>query len=105
MKVFKSFLPFFIVFASINPAIAETITYIGEKGNYTVDDVALTYRGCTDAGCVNLGQKHFIASDRFGMTWINGDYSYQVSLKDEQIRIYKKTQLIFFDNISYSFRK
>ncbi|WLT38584.1 hypothetical protein NON20_01685 [Synechocystis sp. B12] len=45
---------FSVVYATV--AVAVPITYYGQKGEYTVDYEAGTYRGCVyGTGCIKLG--------------------------------------------------
>jgi hypothetical protein len=79
---------FSMVYAMI--AVASPITYYRQKGEYTVDYEAGTYKGCVyGTRCIKLGrnQKAGISTSR------NGDYTY--SINDNTVEVYLKGKLIF----------
>jgi hypothetical protein len=88
----------------VNPVLAKTITYQGDKGTYTVDTDRHTYRGCLHTGgCVSLGRKQWIPCSpdqlRVGcqhITWGNGKYTYTVNA-DPMVIVRKDGKVIFED--------
>jgi hypothetical protein len=84
---------FSVVYATV--AVAIPITYYGQKGEYTVDYEAGTYRGCVyGTGCIKLGRNRKAGIS----TWKNGDYTY--SINDDTVEVYLKGKLIFKDTFN-----
>jgi hypothetical protein len=85
-----------------NPAFAEPTTYQGNKGTYTIDLGAGTYRGCLDnGGCISLGRKNLIKSTNteFSSTsWKNGEYTY--SIDRFELKVVQNGRIIFQDSLS-----
>jgi hypothetical protein len=84
---------FLMIYAPI--AVARPITYYGQKGEYTVDYEAGTYKGCVyDTSCIKLGRNRKAGIS----TWRNGDYTY--SINDDTVEVYRKGKLIFKDTFN-----
>jgi hypothetical protein len=92
----------------VNSALAEPFTFRGQKGTYTINISAGTYRGCLfSGGCVNLGRKYLVpcvadkdseACDQ--MEWKKGQYTYSVFPSDGQtVTVYKNGERIFDDAV------
>jgi hypothetical protein len=82
-----------------NPSFAESITYRGDKGTYTIDREAGTYRGCLySGGCISLGRKHLVKDfhpDYKGIGWKKGEYLYQ--FEEGEIFVSRYRRLLFTD--------
>jgi tetratricopeptide (TPR) repeat protein len=87
-----------------NPAFAEPTTYQGNKGTYTIDLAAGSYRGCLDnGGCISLGRKNLIKSTNTefsSTTWKNGEYTY--SIDEAELKVAQNGRIIFQDSLSTS---
>jgi hypothetical protein len=85
-----------------NPLLAEPINYLGEKGTYTIDYQADTYRGCLkSSGCIFLGRKYLIPCKGIeceSKGWKKGEYVY--AIHGEELSGSKNGQLIFTDYLS-----
>jgi predicted lipoprotein with Yx(FWY)xxD motif len=74
------------------PANASPVTLTGDKGTYTIDREAGTYKGCLKE-CISLGPQHRVGE----FTWVNGEYKYVVG--EEGVFVYKNQTLIFSDRL------
>jgi tetratricopeptide (TPR) repeat protein len=85
-----------------DPAFARPIVHRGDKGTYTIDAEAGTYRGCLNSGgCISLGRKYLIKSSNSESTdirWKNGEYIYEIS--EGGINVSQNGRLIFQDRTS-----
>ena len=86
-----------------NPTWAKPTTYYGNKGTYTIDFKAGTYRGCLNSGgCISLGRKQRIQhtyDERKGRAitaWQNGEYTY-VTLNGT-LSVRDKNGIVIFDD-------
>jgi hypothetical protein len=87
------FLSLFCLLVPELPANASPKTYKGNKGEYTVDYQAGTYRGCIyNKGCISLGRDKKSGPS----SWSNSNYSYAVD--DFRIAVYHNGKLIFEDS-------
>lgn len=69
-----------------------TITYFGNKGEYTVDYELGTYYGCVyKTGCLFLEKDKKIGN----LTWKNGNYTYLID--NNKVEVSNKNKLIFED--------
>jgi Tetratricopeptide repeat len=86
----------------VDPAFARPIVHRGDKGTYTIDAEAGTYRGCLNSGgCISLGRKYLIKSSNSESTdirWKNGDYIYEIS--EGGINVSQNGRLIFQDRVT-----
>ena len=90
----------------INPAFARPIVHYGEKGTYTVDYDASTYRGCLNSGgCITLGRKYRIQC-KAGKpeycevaSWKKGQYEYIIGAGTISVT---KNGRIIFEDIAYT---
>ncbi len=72
----------------------KTITYLGNKGQYTVDYNEGTYYGCVKkTGCLFLGREKKIGES----VWKNGTYTY--SIDNDKIKVLTGHKIIFEDVI------
>ena len=86
----------------IDPAFAKPVVHYGEKGTYTVDYDASTYRGCLNSGgCITLGRKYRLPC-RSGKpeycetaNWKKGPYEYIIGAG--MISVSKNGRVIFED--------
>jgi hypothetical protein len=87
----------------INPLWAKPINYRGEKGTYTIDYQADTYRGCLkSSGCIFLGRKYLVPCKGIECetkAWKKGQYVYATGGENE-LFVSKNGQLIFHDYLS-----
>ncbi len=90
----------------VNPAFARPIVHRGDKGTYTVDFEAGTYRGCLrSGGCVFLGRKYLVENNNpesESTAWTKGEYTYAVG--EGEIWVTKNGRIIFEDHM-YQTRK
>ena len=83
------------VTANTLSVMAAPVTYYGQKGEYTVDWEAGTYKGCVyNTGCIKLGRNRKVGIS----TWKNGDYTY--SINDYKVEVYRKGKIIFRDTFN-----
>ncbi|BFM40782.1 hypothetical protein [Synechocystis sp. LKSZ1] len=95
MKSFLLPLAFISAIIPVLPALALPVTYYGQKGEYTVDYDAGTYKGCIyQTGCIVLGKNRKVGI----ATWKNGEYTY--SINDEKVQVYKRGKVIFQDTFN-----
>jgi hypothetical protein len=87
----------------VNPAFARPVKLHGNKGIYTIDIAAGTYRACLyKGGCISLGPKNFTCAAEPGTdvcefsSWRNGPYTYTVFLLDT-VTVTKNGREIFRD--------
>lgn len=93
MTVKTSFLTLITTLSLTLPVLAEPITYYGNKGDYTVDYDAGTYRGCvSNSGCIFLDSNRKVGIS----TWRNGAYTYSVN--NDMVQVYKNGVVIFEDS-------
>ncbi len=85
-----------------NPVVAEPTTYQGNKGTYTIDLSAGTYRGCLDSGgCISLGRKYLIKNtnpETTSIRWKNGEYVYEIN--EGALNVSQNGRIIFQDRVS-----
>jgi hypothetical protein len=89
----------------IDPAFAKPVVHYGEKGTYTVDYDASTYRGCLNSGdCITLGRKYRLPC-KAGKpeycevaSWKKGPYEYIIGAG--MISVTKNGRIIFEDSAS-----
>jgi hypothetical protein len=85
-----------------NPLWAKPINYRGEKGTYTIDYQADTYRGCLKSSeCIFLGRKYLIPCKGIeceAKGWKKGEYMY--AIHGEELSVSKNGQFIFTDYLS-----
>ena len=89
----------------VNPALSKPIPHYGEKGTYTIDYDAGTYRGCLNSGgCISLGRKYLVPCKVRkpdyceGTTWKKGPY--ENSVGEGMITVSKNGRVIFEDGAS-----
>jgi hypothetical protein len=75
------------------PANAKPVRLIGDKGEYTIDFQAGTYKGCVERKCISLGPNQKVGE----ATWKNGEYQYVVG--EEGVFVYKNQTLVFSDRL------
>jgi hypothetical protein len=86
-----------------NPLLAKPINYRGDKGTYTIDYQAGTYRGCLKSGgCIFLGRKYLVPCKGIACetrAWKKGQYIYAIG-SDSELAVSKNGRFIFSDQLS-----
>ncbi|MGB8702176.1 MAG: hypothetical protein WCD18_22395 [Thermosynechococcaceae cyanobacterium] len=93
MKFNAVLLTLMLLSAASFPANAEPVRLTGDKGEYTIDFQAGTYKGCVESKCISLGPDQKVGE----ATWKNGEYQYVVG--EEGVFVYKNQTLVFSDRL------
>ncbi len=82
--------------SNLSKADSSPITYVGKKGNYTINIKTGVYQGCvySQPKCLSLGAKSKIGSS----IWKNGDYTYSVT--PNGVHVYRNSKDIFEDTFA-----
>jgi hypothetical protein len=93
IKLNALLLTLMILCAANFPANAKPVTLTSDKGEYTIDFHAGTYKGCVERKCISLGSNQKVGE----ATWKNGEYKYVVT--EEGVFVYKNQTLVFSDRL------